>query len=437
MSFLLQLAVMLAAIAAGARAGGMGRGAWGAVGVAALCFGFGAEPGKPPIDVMLIILAAITAASALEAAGGVDLLVRLAEHVIRSDPRRVTFLAPLSTFAFSLCAGTSHVIYPLLPVIAEVARENGVRPERPLAVSVIASQLAVTASPVSAATAAMLVLLEENGSGIGLISLLSVTVPAALLAVLGAALVQSFLGRELAEDPEYQRRLAEGSIPPPSQGERPPAPRGAAVSAVIFLAGVAVVVLYGALKPVVAQLRGGTAPSMPAVIQMAMFTASAAILLFCRPRVEELPRTHAAQAGAVALVTILGIAWLGDTFLQANREAVVGGMESLARAYPPLFALGLFLASVFLLSQAATVGALMPLGFALGLPAPVLAAMMPAVNGYFVLPNYGTLVAAIQIDRTGTTGIGRWVLNHSFQVPGLVGATLAVLFGLAIVRAWP
>ncbi len=434
-NFTLQLAVMLAAIAIGARAGGVGRGAWGAVGVAVLCFGFGAEPGKPPIDVMLIILAVITAASALEAAGGIDLLVRLAEKAIRSDPRRITLIAPLVTFAFTFCAGTSHVIYPLLPVIAEVARENGVRPERPLSVSVISSQIAITASPVSAATAAMLVLLEQSGSGLGLMSLLAVTVPASLLAVVVASFIQSFVGVELADDPEYRRRVAEGQIGPADHNAKKELPAGAALSAALFVAGVVLVVLYGAMKPL-ARDGGRHLPSMPAVIQMVMFGVTAVILLLCRPRAEELPRTNAAQAGSVALVTILGIAWLGDTFLGANRGALVGGLRGMSEAYPPLFAVGLFVASIFLLSQAATVGALMPLGFTLGLPAPVLMAMTPAVNGYFVLPNYGTIVAAIQLDRTGTTGIGRWVLNHSFQLPGLVTTALAVVFGLLIVRAW-
>ena len=434
MSFLLQLGVLFAAIAVGARVGGVGRGAWGAAGVGVLVFVFGARAGEAPVDVMLIIIAAVTAASALEAAGGIDLLVRVAERAIRRDPRRITFVAPLVTFAFTFCAGTSHVIYPLLPVIHEVARENGVRPERPLSMAVIASQIAITASPVSAATSMMLVLLEKHDTGLGLLSLLAMTVPASLLAILVASLVQSFVGVELRDDPEYQRRLAEGLIEPAGVVTKE-LPAGAALSAALFVVGVALVVLYGAARPWLLKRYPDVAhPMMPAVIQMVMLGVTAAVLLLCRPKADDLPRTNAAQAGTTALVTILGLAWLGDTFMGANRATLVGGLEGMAKAYPPLFAVGLFVASIFLLSQAATVGALMPLGFTLGLPAPVLVAMLPAVNGYFVLPNYGTLVAAITFDRTGTTGIGRWVLNHSFQLPGLLTAALTVAFGLVIAR---
>jgi anaerobic C4-dicarboxylate transporter DcuA len=428
--FLLQLAVVLAALAVGARVGGVGLGAWGAVGLAVLTFLFGVNPSDPPFDVLLIIVAVITAASAMEAAGGIDYLVRVAERMLRRNPRHITLVAPLVTFAFTFCAGTGHIVYPLLPIIYRVAYASGIRPERPLAVATIASQVAITCCPVSAATAALLVVLDQNGAAIGLPGLLLITLPASLLGVLLAALVQTRVGVDLDKDPEYRRRLAEGRVEPPGEGggEATPLPRGARLSAALFLAGVVLVVLAGAFPP----LRRGA--SMAECIQIIMLSVTALILLLARPPVEEVPRTKTSRAGTTAVVGILGLAWLGQSFIDANRETLIGALTAMARAAPPLFALGLFVASIFLFSQAATLAALMPLGFQLGIPAPYLVAMTPAVNGYFFLPNYGTVIAAINFDRTGTTGIGRYVLNHSFMLPGLISTVGAVAFGLLIAR---
>jgi anaerobic C4-dicarboxylate transporter DcuA len=429
-SFFLQFGVLLAAIAFGARVGGVGLGAWGAVGLAFLAFGFGARPVDPPFDVILIIVAVVTAAATMEAAGGIDYLVRLAERVIRRNPRHITLVAPLVTFAFTFCSGTGHIVYPLLPVIYQVAYESGIRPERPLAAATIASQVAITCCPVSAATAAMLVLLDKNQAGLGLPGLLLITLPVSLLAVLLAALVQTRVGVELGEDPEYRRRLAEGKVEPPGahRAGPEPLPAGASVSAALFLVGVALVVLAGAFPA----LRRRA--SMAECIQIVMLSVTALILLLARPPAEQVPRTRTSQAGTTAVIGILGLAWLGQTFIAANREVLIGSLTDMARAAPPLFAVGLFVASVFLFSQAATVAALMPLGFELGIPAPYLVAMVPAVNGYFFLPNYGTVIAAINFDRTGTTGIGRYVLNHSFMLPGLVSTAGAVALGLLIAR---
>lgn len=444
MSLLLasQLVVLLAAIAIGARAGGVGMGLWGGVGLAVLVFGFGVAPGSIPGEVLLIILAVIMAASAMEAAGGIDFLVRVAAGIIRKRPRQVTIVAPLVAYAFTFLAGTGHIFYPLLPVIYEVAMAGRVRPERPMAVATIASQQAVTASPVSAATAALIAILGTKG--IGLIQILVICVPSTLLGVIVAALLQSRIGVELDRDPEYLRRVAAGEVQGPPQavadaaGDTAPTPppRGAAPSAWMFLAGVAVVVCCG-LFPALRRIRSAPEPvfvSMPMTIAIVMLALAALILHFTGASAEQVIKTKTCRAGVTAVIGILGLAWLGDTFIDANHGTIVGGLSQMSAAYPSLFALGLFVTSMLLYSQAATAQTLMPLGVQLGIAPAALAGMFPAVNGYFFIPTYGTLIAAVNFDRSGTTRIGKYVLNHSFMIPGLVSTSVAIMTGLAIAR---
>jgi anaerobic C4-dicarboxylate transporter DcuA len=437
-----QFLVLLGALYMGARAGGVGLGLWGAVGLVVLVFGFGIPPGAIPGEVLIIVLTVIMAASAMEVAGGIDFLVRIAERVIRRNPKHVTVVAPLVTYGFTFASGTGHIVYPLLPVIYEVAQENGIRPERPMAIATIASQQAITASPISAATAAMIGLLAAHQ--ISLADILLICVPSTVIAVLMAALVQMRVGRELSEDPEYQRRLAAGEVSPPQRladsnaGARtpPPLPAGARTSALVFLAGVSMVVMAG-IFPALRTLRSATGGTevigMPFTIAMVMLGIAAVILLATGAPAAEIPRCKTCQSGVTALIGILGLAWLGDTFIAANEAAIIGGLSQMARSAPWTFSIGLFVASMLLYSQAATARALMPLGLSLGIPAPSLVAMFPAVNGYFFIPNYGTLIAAIQFDRSGTTRIGKYLLNHSFMLPGLITTLGAVLIGSLIV----
>jgi anaerobic C4-dicarboxylate transporter DcuA len=437
LKLLLEFAVVLVAIFLGSRAGGVGLGFWGGVGVLVLTYGFGLPPTSPPIDVMLIILAVIMAASVMEAAGGIDYLVNVAERIIRRNPRQITLVAPVVAYAFTLGAGTGHVFYPLLPIIHEVAHENGIRPERPIAVSTIASQQAITASPVSAAMAAMIALFEP--AGFGLTHIMLVCVPATLLGVLVAALVQTRVGKELAEDPEYKRRRQAGEIEPPSGAHTKAAkaalPASARTSALLFLLGVAFIVLAGlfpALRPLITKAGKLVALDMATTIQIVMLALAGLMLLATRPPAASVPKTSVAQAGLTAVVGIFGLAWLGDTFIKGNEKVIIGTIGDITTAYPITFALGLFFASVLLFSQAATTRALMPLGISLGIAAPNLIAMWPCVNGYFFLPTYGTIIAAINFDRTGTTRIGRFVLNHSFMLPGLTATAAAVAIGLVL-----
>lgn len=432
----LEFLVILGALAMGARAGGVGLGLWGAVGLLVLVVGFGIAPAALPGEVLLIVLTVIMAASAMEVAGGIDFLVRVAEKIIRKNPKQVTIVAPLVTYAFTFAAGTGHIVYPLLPVIYEVAHENGIRPERPMAIATIASQQAITASPVSAATAAMIGLLATHGYG--LTQILLICVPATLLSVLIAAFVQLRVGKELKDDPEYQKLLASGELKAPSKSsatEPVPLRKGAKASAFIFLAGVALVVAAG-LYPSIRTVAGtGPAPvvmTMPVSIAIVMLAVAAVILTVTKAPVGEVPKSKTCQSGVTAIIGILGLAWLGDTFINANKEVIIGGLSNMAKAAPWSFSIGLFLASMLLYSQAATARALMPLGLSLGIPAPYLIGMFPAVNGYFFIPNYGTLIAAMQFDRSKTTRIGKYLVNHSFMLPGLICTVGGVGFGMLI-----
>jgi len=340
----LQFAVVLAAIWMGARSSGVGLGLWGAVGLLVLAVAFGINPTSPPVDVMLIILAVIMAASVMDAAGGIDFLVRVAERIIRANPKYVTIVAPLVTWTFTFVAGTGHIVYPLLPVIYETAYQNGIRPERPMAVATIASQQAITASPVAAATAAMIGLFAEKGLGQwGLAEILMVCVPSTLIGVVAAAIASMFVGKDLKDDPEYQARLKSGKAPAPhayetvpafaavgadvvreyKREQRPPLKPTAKLSAYVFLAGVALVVLFG-FFPGLRTLPGAkSALGMPVVIEIVMMSVAAFMLLATKVKVDDVPKTPTLRAGVVAVIGIFGLAWLGDSFIAANRNVIV------------------------------------------------------------------------------------------------------------------
>lgn len=431
---ILQLIFVLAAIVAGARLGGIGLGVTGGAATAVLVFLFGLEPTSPPIDVMLMIAAVIAAASAMQAAGGLDYLVRVAERLLRRHPEHVTILSPLVTYAFTFVAGTGHVAYSVLPVIAEVARETRIRPERPLGIAVIASQQAITASPISAATVALLGLLA--GAGVSLFDIMKIAVPATLGGVLAGAFFSRRVGKELMDDPEYQRRVREGMIKENDRSyNREASPLRARLSVAIFVATTLLIVLFGSFGSLRPHF-GGEPLGMPAIIEMLMLASAAVIMLLCRIDGISPTRGSVFIAGMQAVIAIFGIAWLGDTFINGNMTELTGSVKELVTGMPWLFCVALFVMSILLYSQAATVRAVMPLGVAHGLSPWLLIALYPAVNGYFFIPNYPTVVAAINFDSTGTTRIGRYVLNHSFMMPGMVSTVVAVGIGLLLIGLW-
>jgi anaerobic C4-dicarboxylate transporter-like protein len=435
--FWIQFAIVLLCILIGSRKGPMGLGTFSAIGLAVMAFGFGARPTAPPIDVMLMILAVVSAASALEAARGLDYLVEVAGRLLQSKPQFITFMAPAVTYLFTFAAGTGHTAYALLPVIAEAARKAGVRPERPMTVSVIASQLAIVACPISAAVVTLLA--QLNGAGIELGDILVVTIPATIGGVVLAALVMTRYGVPLDQDPIYRERLARGEIQDVTSAE-PLAGEvlsRAKLAVAVFLAaavGVVTLGLFPVLRPAF-EVGGETVRlGMPHTIQILMLGAAAAILWLCRADAKDAIKGSVMGAGVGAVIAIFGIAWLGNTFFETNRIFVVGNLEDIIEQTPWLFAFGLFAMSVLIFSQAGTAAALMPVGIALGIEPRLLIGMFPAVCGFFFLPAYGTTLAAISFDQTGTTRIGKYVLNHSFMVPGFVGVITSTILGLLLSR---
>ncbi len=431
---LLQLFFVLTFIILGALTGGIGLGVMGGAGVALLTFVFGLEPTAPPIDVMLMIAAVISAAACMQAAGGLDYMVKLAERVLRKHPQYVTIIAPLVTYTFTFLAGTGHVAYSVLPVIAEVATETKIRPERPLGIAVIASQQAITASPISAATVALLGLLA--GYDITLFDILKISIPATLVGVLVGALASMKVGKELVDDPEYQKRLQTGEfVTKHVELNDIKNVFKARLSVVLFIAATLLVVLFGSI-PSMRPTFGDKTLAMPSLIEIVMLSAAAIILLVTRTNGKAAAQGSVFSAGMQAVVAIFGIAWMGDTFINGNIDELTMSIKHIVTDMPWLFGGALFVMSILLYSQAATVRAIVPLGVLLGINPMMLIALFPAVNGYFFIPNYPTLVAAINFDRTGTTKIGKWILNHSFMMPGLVATGVALLVGLLLIQLY-
>ena len=429
---LLQLLFVLAAIIVGARLGGIGLGVMGGVGLAILTFVFGLQPTAPPIDVMLMIAAVISAASCMQAAGGLGFMVKLAERLLRRNPAHVTILSPLVTYLFTFVAGTGHVAYSVLPVIAEVAAETKIRPERPLGIAVIASQQAITASPISAATVALLGLL--TGFDITLFDILKITIPATLIGVLVGAFASMRVGKELMEDPEYLHRMEEGLLEDKHVELNDVKNMfQARLSVIIFIVATLLIVLFGSI-PGLRPSFDGKVMDMPSLIEILMLSAAALILIISRTDGIKATQGSVFPAGMQAVIAIFGIAWMGDTFINGNITELTGSIEGIVRQMPWLFGVALFVMSILLYSQAATVRAIVPLGIALGISPMMLIALFPAVNGYFFIPNYPTVIAAINFDRTGTTGIGKWVLNHSFMMPGLVATIVSIVIGLLLIQ---
>jgi anaerobic C4-dicarboxylate transporter-like protein len=436
----IELLILLACIVIGARLGGIALGALAGVGLLVFVFLFGLPPGGPPQSVLGMIIAVITALATMQAAGGLDYLVSLAEKVMRKRPQYITFVAPIVTYVLVLASGTAHVIYALLPVIAEVSRNGKVRPERPLSISVIAGFQGVIASPISAATVAMLGFLLAQG--ISLPRLLAITIPSTFLGVVIGSLSVAWRGKDLDDDPEYQKRLAAGEVKL-AQAATAAAEQNlfrARGSMLFFLLGIVAVVLIGIfpnLRPAYDVVNEGVVTdtdqvSMGMAIMIVMIAIAGLIMVVFKASPEAALKGTIMRSGITAIICILGISWLGSSFFEGNRTFIVGGIASVLEVYPWTFAIGMFVLSTMLFSQAATVAILMPVGVALKLPAATLAALYPAANGIFFLPTYGTLLAAVSFDQTGTTKIGKYLLNHSFMLPGLVTITSTIIIALLL-----
>ncbi|MGC0151839.1 anaerobic C4-dicarboxylate transporter family protein [Chromobacterium vaccinii] len=429
----LQLLVVLGAIFIGVRMGGIGLGVTGGAGLLILVFVFGLKPGHAPIDVVLIIISVITASAALQSARGLDYMVGVAARLLRRKPRHIVLLAPLVGWLSTFLAGTGFIALALMPIVVEVAEKTGIRPERPLAGLTVASQNAIVACPVSAATVALATVLAPHG--VALTDIIMISIPATLLGALAGGAAMLRYGRELADDPVYRGKLADGGVSRPQSGTDEILPRTAAWSVYGFLLTVAAIVLLAAmprLRPAWPAAGGMEPVSMVDVIQMCMLGYAALAALLCKADLRGMVSGGMFRSGAVAAVTILGAAWMSDTFIQANLPLFKHNIVGIVESAPWLFAFAVFAMAVILFSQGATTKVMMPLGVSLGIASPVLIAIFPAVVGVYVLPSYPSLIAAVEMDYTGTTGIGRWVFNHSFIVPGLVSTAVSVATGFAL-----
>ncbi|MCQ9342869.1 anaerobic C4-dicarboxylate transporter [Corynebacterium kozikiae] len=423
--------IVLCAIVLGARLGSIAIGLAGGAGVMLLGFsGVAVTRDDIPFDVIGIIMAVIAAIAAMQRAGGLDYLVHLAERALRKNPKYITYVAPVVTYFMTLFAGTGHTAFSTLPVIVEVSKESGVRPSRPLSVAVPASQMAITASPISAAVVFMASIMEPLG--VGYLTLLAILIPATFLAIFPTAWLANRLGKELEADAEYQDRLSRGLVSPPKGAAHYEPVRGAKASVVIFLVAILAVMVYAtAISDQVGLISEPTLPRNEAIMAM-MLTAATIIVLVCKFPAGDILNTQVFRSGMSASVCVLGVAWLGTTLVNHYIEEIQDFSGDLLNAYPWLLAVVLFFAAALLYSQAATAKALMPAALAMGVSPLTAVAAFPAVSALFILPTYPTLLAAVEMDDTGSTRIGKAVFNHPFFIPGTLQIVLSVLLGYLI-----
>nr|MDJ0889209.1 anaerobic C4-dicarboxylate transporter [Desulfobacterales bacterium] len=413
-----------------ARLGSIGIGFAGGFGVLVLALVFGLEPGGIPVDVILIIMSVISAIAAMQVAGGLDYMVQVAERILRKNPKYITFLAPVVTYTMTIFAGTGLTAFSTLPVIAEVAKEQGVRPSRPLAIATVASQIAITASPISAAVIFLASELEKVG--VGYIELLIICIPTTFTACMLGALVTNFLGKELKDDPVYQERLAQGLVKKASEAKEQELKPGAKASVGIFLLGLVFVVGYAsAISKNVGLIEDPVLPRDYAIMTI-MLTVATLIALVCKIKTNDVLSAPTFKSGMSACICVLGVAWLGTTFVSAHLEQINMFAGSVLETKPWLLAVVLFFAAMLLYSQAATTKALMPAALALGVSPVSAIASFAAVGSLFVLPTYPTLLAAVEFDDTGSTRIGKYVFDHPFLIPGVTTIALAVTLGFIL-----
>ncbi|HJV35247.1 anaerobic C4-dicarboxylate transporter [Geomonas sp.] len=426
--WIVELLVVLLFIWLGARLGSIGIGFAGGLGVLVLAVGFGLKPGAIPVDVILIIMGVISAIAAMQVAGGLDYLVHIATKVLKSKPKYITFLAPVVTYSMTLFAGTGHTAFSTLPVIAEVAKREGIRPSRPLSIATVASQIAITASPISAAVVFFSSELEKFG--VDYVKLLMVAIPSSFLACLLGAVVANFMGKDLEDDPIYQERLAKGQVRMETSSEAvQELSAGAKRSVLIFGICLLCVVCYAmAISSTFALIKTPILKRDDAIITF-MMGAATLICLFCKVDAKNILNAATFKSGMSACICVLGVAWLGTTFVSAHIKEIEMFADNLLKAYPWMLAVVLFFAAMLLYSQAATTKALMPAALALGVSPVAAVAAFASVSALFVLPTYPTLIAAVEFDDTGSTRVGKYVFDHPFLIPGTCTIAFAVAFG--------
>ena len=441
LTLIAEFLLLLGFLYAGSRFGGIGLGVVSGIGLMFEVLVLRMPPGKAPVDVMLVILAVVTCASVLEAAGGLKYMLQVAERILRKNPKRVTILGPIVTYTMTIMLGTGHAVYSIMPIIGDIALKNGIRPERPMAAASVASQLAITGSPISAVVALYLkdIAHIEAFANVSLLDIVAVTIPATFAGTLALSLYSLRRGKELKDDPEYQRRMQDpvwrdrilSTTSTTLNEELPPAARNSVLLFILALVSIVVV----AMLPAIRTIPGMEKPiDMSVIIQMFMLGFGGIILLATRTHVQTVPNGVVFKSGMVAAIAIFGIAWMSDTYFAFAMPHVKGSIQEMVKHAPWTFAFALFGVSVLINSQAATAKMLLPVGISLGIPAPVLIGLMPATYAYFFIPNYPSDIATVNFDVTGTTKIGKYYFNHSFMMPGLIGVGIACLVGRAIAK---
>lgn len=442
MAFTLQILLILTCLFYGARKGGIALGLLGGVGVVALVFVFGLAPGKPPVDVMLTIVAVVAASATLQASGGLDVMLQLAERVLRRNPRYVSLLAPFSTCILTMLCGTGHVVYTMLPIIYDVAIKNGIRPERPMAAASIASQMGIMASPVSVAVVSLVAFLAKAPDGspiIDFVTLLSISIPATLIGVLMVGLFSWFRGKDLDKDEAFQQLIADPEVRKSVYGDTTTLldkvlSKDQWTAMWIFVGAIAVVAFLGAV-PSLRPLVAGKPLSMVLTIQMFMLMAGALIIVITRINPAMIAKNEVFRSGMIAVVAVFGVAWMADTVFEANLPVIKAALADIVTTQPWTYALALLVVSKLVNSQAAAVSAMVPLALSISVPPGYIVAFGAAAYGYYILPTYPSDLAAIQFDRSGTTRIGKYVINHSFIAPGLIGVFSSCVFGYILATA--
>ena len=466
---ILQLLIVLGALWVGSRYGSLALGAISGIGLAILVFGFGLKPGTPPTDVIYIIIAAVTCAGIMQASGGMDWLIQIAEKMLRKHPDRITFLAPLFTFFLTVLVGTGHVVYTLMPIICDIALKKGIRPERPCGVASIASQVGITCSPIAAAVVAFVTISNANHFDITIPQVLMISIPACLCGLMAAAAASYKRGLDLDKDPQFQAKLKDPEQYKYIYGNSATLldkeiPQSAKNAVFIFLGALAVIVMFAAFPDLLPEYKqvqaikgaedltlasgvtitakelakAGVVASgftehgmvdlkMNIVIQIVMITAAALMIIFCKAAPKKAVSGPVWQSGMVAVVAIYGIAWLADTYFSNYMSTMQVMLADIVKEYPWAIALVFFAVSVLINSQGAVVVAMLPLAYSLGIAGPVLLGVLPSVYGYFFIPNYPSDIATVNFDRSGTTVIGKYLLNHSFMMPGLICVSVSTL----------
>ncbi|MBQ1701356.1 MAG: anaerobic C4-dicarboxylate transporter [Prevotella sp.] len=477
-TMIIQLLIVLLALWVGSRYGSLALGAISGIGLAILVFGFGLKPGTPPTDVIYIIIAAVTCAGVLQASGGMDWMIQVAERLLRKHPDRITFLAPLTTFFLTVLVGTGHVVYTLMPIICDIALKKGIRPERPCGVASIASQVGITCSPIAAAVVAFSAISATNGFHVNNLQIIMITIPACVCGLMAAATASYRRGLDLDKDPQFQERLKDpvqyqyiyGNSATTLDKDISQDSKNAVY---VFLGALGIIVLFsivqmfgGNLLPsydTLQVVKGGPSEvvvegvtmtaqqlvkagvvvagvtekvpkplAMNLVIQIIMISAAALMIIFCKAKPKKAVGGAVWQSGMVAVVAIYGIAWLADTYFSSYMKEMQLMLTDLVSAYPWTIAIAFFLVSVLINSQGAVVVAMLPLAYTLNIEGWVLLGVLPSVYGYFFIPNYPSDIATVNFDRSGTTIIGKYLLNHSFMMPGLISVITSTIVAYAL-----